>query len=87
MKAKIEKADIRGHEVKENKKGEKYILVRFEDETGKPETLVDKDMERAKFYQRGTIMDLFIDIVSGRTREGQSYTNIKLIDAKVIGKE
>lgn len=87
MKAKIEKADIRGHEVKENKQGGKYILVRFEDETGKPETLVDKDMERAKFYQRGTIMDLYIDIVSGRTREGQPYTNIKLIDAKVVGKE
>lgn len=87
MKAKIEKADIRGHEIKENKKGEKYILVRFEDETGKPETLVDKEMTRAEFYKRGTIMDLYIDIVSGRTRDGQPYTSIKLIDARVTGKE
>lgn len=87
MKAKIENADIRGHEIKTNKKGEQYILVRYEDETGKPEVLIDKEMTRAEYYKRGTIMDLYIDIVSGRTRDGQSYTNVKLIDARVTGKE
>ena len=36
MKAMVSKALIRGHEVKTNKNGGKYVLVRYEDETGKP---------------------------------------------------
>lgn len=87
MKAKILGADVRGHEVKTNKNGGKYILVRFEDETGKPETLVDKDLSRAEYYKRGTLMDFTIDIVSGRSRDGVNYTNIKLLDAKIVGQE
>ena len=42
MKAVVKNALIRGHEVKTNKNGGQYVLVRYEDETGKPETLVDK---------------------------------------------
>ena len=77
MKAMVSKALIRGHEVKTNKNGGKYVLVRYEDETGKPETLVDKDVERAEYYTRDKAMDLYLDIDQGR-----QYTTIRIIDAK-----
>lgn len=79
MKATIHNACIRGHEVKTNSKGEEYTLVRYEDETGKAETLVDKDMDRAPYYTRDKIMDLFIDIDQGR-----KFTTIRIIDAKEV---
>lgn len=79
MKAMIKNALIRGHEVKENKNGGKYVLVRYEDESGKPETLVDKDMDRAQYYVRDKVMNLFIDIDQGR-----NFTTIRIIDAKEV---
>lgn len=77
MKAVVKNALIRGHEVKTNKNGGQYVLVRYEDETGKPETLVDKEIERADFYTRDKTMDLYINIDIGR-----NFTNIRIIDAK-----
>lgn len=82
MKAKIENVDIRGCEQKTSKKGGEYLLVRFEDETGKPYELVDKDIDRKDYYKRGTIGDLWIDIDQGR-----QYTNIRVIDFKQTDKE
>lgn len=79
MKAVVKNALIRGHEVKTNKNGGQYVLVRYEDETGKPETLVDKEIERADFYTRDKTMDLYINIDIGR-----NFTNIRIIDAKEI---
>lgn len=79
MKAVVKNALIRGHEVKTNKNGGQYVLVRYEDETGKPETLVDKEIERADFYIRDKTMDLYINIDIGR-----NFTNIRIIDAKEI---
>lgn len=79
MKAVIHNANIRGHEVKTNKNGGKYILVRYEDETGKPETLVDKDLDRADYYVRDKNMDLYIDIDQGR-----NFTTIRIIDAREV---
>lgn len=79
MKAIVKNALIRGHEVKTNKNGGQYVLVRYEDETGKPETLVDKEIERADFYTRDKTMDLYINIDIGR-----NFTNIRIIDAKEI---
>lgn len=79
MKAVIHNVNIRGHEVKTNKNGGQYVLVRYEDETGKPEVLVDKSIDRAGYYTRDKVMDLFINIEQGR-----DYTNIRIIDAKEI---
>lgn len=79
MKALIKNANIRGHEVKVNSKGGQYILVRYEEETGAPMTLVDKDLSRADCYKRDNTMDLYIDIDQGR-----NFTNIRIIDAKII---
>jgi hypothetical protein len=77
MKAVIHKANIRGHEVKTNQKGGQYVLVRYEDETGKSETLVDKDLSRADYYVRDKNMDLYIDIDQGR-----NFTTIRIVEAK-----
>lgn len=79
MKAVVQNANIRGHEVKTNKNGGKYVLVRYEDETGKPETLVDKELDRADYYVRDKTMDLYIDIDQGR-----NFTTIRIIDAKEV---
>ena len=78
MKAKIDNVNIRGCEVKANKQGEPYMLVRFEDETGKPFELVDKEMDRQPYYKRNTDMNLVVDITMGK------YTNIRIIDATKI---
>lgn len=77
MKAAINNICIRGCEPKTNKNGEPYLIVRFEDETGKPEELVDKDMERQTYYKRDTQGDLTVDIQMGK------WTNIRIIDFKV----
>ena len=79
MKAMVKNALIRGHEIKTNKNGGQYVLVRYEDEAGKPETLVDKEIERAYYYTRDKTMDLYINIDIGR-----NFTNIRIIDAKEI---
>lgn len=78
LKATIQNVNIRGREERENKKGEPYCLVRFEDETGKANELIDKDMERAKFYNRDTEGDLVISI-----EKSSKYTNIRIIDFKM----
>lgn len=78
MKATINNICIRGCESK-NGKGGDYLLVRFEDETGKPAELVDKDMERQPYYKRDTQGDFTIDIQMGK------WTNIRIIDFKVKG--
>ena len=77
MKATINDVCIRGCEPKLNKNNEPYLLVRFEDETGKPCELVDKDMERQRYYRRGAEGTLTIDITTGR------YTTIRVIDFKL----
>ena len=78
MRATILNACIRGCEVKTNKKGEPYVLVRYEEDgTGKPCELVDKDESRADGYKRDAMMDLLIDIDQGR-----NFTNIRIIEAR-----
>jgi len=62
MRCNIPNVNIRGREEKTNKNGDPYLLVRFEDETGKPQELVDKMMERKTAYVRDTMGTLHIDI-------------------------
>lgn len=76
MKAIIKNVNIRGCEPKKNKNNEDYLLVRFEDETGKAYELVDKDMSRQPFYKRNTEGTLWIDIIQGK------FTTIRIIDFK-----
>lgn len=80
MRATVLNANIRGCEVKENKNGGKYVLVRYEEDgTGAPCTVVDKNMDNVEYYKRDTNMNLTLDIDVGR-----NFTNIRVIDAKVV---
>lgn len=76
MIAVIHNVCIRGREPKVNSKGDPYLLVRFEDETGKPYELVDKNMEREEYYTRGSEGDLHISIDQGK------YTTIRIVNYK-----
>lgn len=76
MKAIVENVNIRGCEPRENKKGEPYLLVGFEDEFGKPCEMVDKDMSRQQYYKRNADGTLTIDIEVGK------YTTLRIIDFK-----
>ena len=76
MKATISNVCIRGCEPKSGRGGD-YLLVRFEDATGKPAELVDKDMDRQSYYKRDVLGDFVIDIQMGK------WTNIRIIDFKV----
>lgn len=66
MKATIKNAEIRGFEKKINKQGDPYLLVRLEDETGKAEELVDKNIEHENIYHRGLLADVTINIDKGK---------------------
>lgn len=67
MIVKIEDVEIRGHEVKESKKdGRPYIIVRFEDNTGKAHEILDRDMDNEPFYKRGTLGVIYADLDIGK---------------------
>lgn len=74
MKAMINNVNIRGCEARKNKKGDPYLLVRFEDETGTPCEMVDKDMRRQHCYKRNTEGSLIIDIDVGK------YTTLRIVE-------
>lgn len=68
MIVKIENIEIRGCEVKQSKKdGADYMIVRFEDETGKAHEIIDRDMENQQHYKRGTIGDIYANLDIGRS--------------------
>ena len=80
MHAGIHNANIRGCEPRKNKAGEGYLLVRYEeDKTGKPCTVVDKDMSRQMSYVRDKLVDMEIYIDAGR-----QFTNIRVIDVRPV---
>lgn len=82
MRAVIHNANIRGVEPKQNKKGEGYLLVRFEEDgTGKPCTVIDKDMERKGSYVRDKLVDIEIEI-----DEGRNFTTIRVMDVRGVTK-
>lgn len=67
MIVKIEGVEIRGHEVKQSKKdGSSYMIVRFEDVTGKAYEIIDRDMENESFYTRGAQGHLYADLDIGK---------------------
>lgn len=80
MKVKIESVEIRGCEKKESKKegGGEYLVVRFEDSTGKPYEILDRDVEREGFYKRGVQGDLYADL-----KMGKDWARLNVIDFKI----
>lgn len=82
MKVRIENIEIRGREEKISKKDDKpYLIVRFEDETGLSHEILDRDMERAEYYQRGTVGDIIADL-----RMGKNFTTLSVLDFKITRK-
>ena len=75
MRAMITDVCIRGCERRENKKGEGYLLVRFEDSTGKPEVLVDKEMDRQSLYKIDMVGTIHFDIETGGKYHNMRITN------------
>lgn len=81
LRVKIENIEIRGHEVKESKKdGKPYMVVRFEDETGKAHEILDRDMENEPYYKRGTVGDIYADLDIGK-----SFTRFQVSSFQVRG--
>ena len=79
MRATVHNANIRGCEAKVNAKGEGYLLVRFEDETGAPQVLIDKDMDRQRCYKRDQDVDITINI-----DQGKQFTTIRVVDVRPV---
>lgn len=77
--ATIHNANIRGCEKKENKKGEAYLLVRLEDENGKPLEMVDKNINHENDYIRDLTCDLIINV-----DQGVKFTTIRIVDFKKV---
>lgn len=73
LKAVVANVNIRGCEQKQGKNGD-YLLVRFEDTTGKPLEMVDRDVTRKDYYKRDTQGSLVINIDVGK------YTNLTIVD-------
>lgn len=67
--------EIRGKEKKTSAKtGNEYIVVRVEDETGKPIELLDRNLEHFDEYKRGKMADFTLNLDIGK------YTNISVRD-------
>lgn len=73
LKAVVANVNIRGCELKQGKNSD-YLLVRFEDVTGKPLEMVDRDVTRKDYYTRDTQGSLVINIDVGK------YTNLTIVD-------
>lgn len=77
MIVKTELMEVRGKEEKTSQKGNPYIIVRAEDETGKLVELCDKDTERFDYYKKGVQGYFSLLINLGR------YTNIEIKDFRI----
>lgn len=80
MKVKIEDVEIRGVEQRESKKegAGPYWIVRFEDSTGLPCEVLDRDPDRAAYYKRGALGDFYCDL-----RMGRDWARLNVIDFKL----
>jgi len=59
--------EVRGHEIKEGRKsGKPYIIVHFEDSMGRPQEIIDRDMENEEYYKRGTQGQFIANLDIGR---------------------
>lgn len=59
-------ACVRGYEEKTSQKGTNYLVVRFEDQAGRPFSVCDRQVDRKSLYTRNTEGDLEIEISTGK---------------------
>lgn len=69
-------ACVRGYEEKTSQKGTAYLIVRFEDQSGRPFSVCDRQTDRKTLYKRNTEGDLMLEISTGK------YTNISITGFK-----
>ena len=78
---KIEDIEIRGYEVKQSRTtGRDYLVVRFEDVAGKSHSIVDRDMENRKYYNKGVQGYFYANLDMGK-----KYTNFEVSRFVVAG--
>lgn len=78
LKVKVENVYIRGAELRTAKNGNsQYLIVRFEDETGRAQELIDRDLTRQDYYKRDTQGDLVVNVDIGK------YSNLAIVDFKI----
>lgn len=81
MIVKIENVEIRGHEVKESRKdGKPYMIVRFEDVTGRSYEILDRDMSNEEFYTRGAQGNIYADLDIGRNFTKFAVSRFERVD-------
>lgn len=78
MKLFAKDTEIRGCEIKKSTKtGNEYIIVRIEDEVGNRCQLIDRDVDNAPYYKRGTIADFVLDYQTGQ------YTSLSVLQVQI----
>ena len=78
LKMVVENVNIRGAELRTSKNGNsQYLIVRFEDETGRAQELIDRDLERQEFYKRDTQGNLVVNVDIGK------FANLAIVDFKI----
>ena len=73
----IKNAEVRGVEKKRSKKGNDYLVVKIDDETGERSELMDKDISREEYYKRGTVGDFTIKL------DISKFANVEVKDFKI----
>jgi hypothetical protein len=86
MKALIQEVEIRGYEVKNSRAGQDYLVVRFEDDQGFCNDLIDRNVTNKKYYDKGNVVDLLIDIREGKNKEGGFFTSMEILGCMLKGK-
>lgn len=66
MNLEAKNVEVRGHEKKTSQQGKEYLIVRVEDETGRPSELYDPNVENSSYYERGTIGDFSLNVRIGK---------------------
>ena len=78
LKVTVENVNIRGAELRTAKNGNsQYLIVRFEDETGRSQELIDRDLTRQEYYKRDTQGNLIVNVDIGK------YANLAIVDFKI----
>lgn len=77
MKLFARNIEIRGCEIKKSTKtGNEYIMVRVEDETGQRGEFIDRAIDNAQYYTRGTIADFVLEYQTGK------YTSLSVLQVQ-----
>jgi hypothetical protein len=74
MQMKAENIEIRGKERKTSAQGKEYLIVRVEDETGKPSELYDPNVGNEALYIRGTTGTFALAVQIGK------YSKVSVIN-------